>query len=41
MLGTDRDTQNKRAQVATLTDLGVRVVDDVIELATLSLEMTR
>ena len=41
VLGTDRDVQNKSAQVAKLTDLGVRVVDDVIELATLSLELTR
>ncbi|MDN5766955.1 MAG: acyl-CoA synthetase FdrA [Humibacillus sp.] len=41
VLGTDRDPQNKSAQVTKLTDLGVRVVDDVIELATLSLEMTR
>ncbi|MEO6791441.1 MAG: acyl-CoA synthetase FdrA [Ornithinibacter sp.] len=41
VLGTDRDVQNKTAQVATLTDLGVRVVDTAIDLATLSLQMIR
>lgn len=41
VLGTDRDVQNKTAQVATLTDLGVRVVDTTIDLATQSLEMIR
>jgi len=39
VLGTDRDPQNKGSQVATLTNLGVRVVDTVIDLATISLQL--
>lgn len=39
VLGTDRDPQNKAAQVAALTARGVHVVDDVIDLADVALEM--
>lgn len=41
VLGTDHDVQSKSAQVSTLTSQGVRVVDNVIDLATVSLQMIR
>jgi hypothetical protein len=41
VLGTDRDPQNKNAQVAVLQDLGVRVVDSAVELGAAALSTIR
>ena len=41
VLGTDRDPQGKSAQQAVLAAAGVRLVDNVIELADVSLQMLR
>lgn len=41
VLGTDNDPQNRSQQVAALRDLGVHPVSNVIDLATVSLQMIR
>ncbi len=41
VLGTDRDPQGKDGQEALLTSAGVRLVDNVVELADVSLQMLR
>lgn len=41
VLGTDRDFQNRRSQIAALEGRGVRIVSNVIDLATVSLDMVR
>ncbi|WP_182406272.1 acyl-CoA synthetase FdrA [Psychrobacter sp. GP33] len=39
VLGTDRDPQGKRSQISQLKDLGVHVVDSVVDMGNVALKM--
>lgn len=39
VLGTNRDPQDKRSQIKQLTDLGVHVVDSVVDMGNIALKM--